>query len=100
MRSHTRRTTKVVIQAVTSSEETQETLALLGILRLGNQQIAQHKVRPLSEVIKSLRAPKPPEPACSWCRKGTRWSGSCDATLYFAVLSSETGSQRRANLAL
>jgi prevent-host-death family protein len=46
---------KAVIQDVVSYEETQETLALLKILALGNQQIAQNKVKPLAEVVQRLR---------------------------------------------
>ena len=46
---------KAVIQDVASYEETQETLALLKILALGNQQVAQGKVRPVAEVVKRLR---------------------------------------------
>ncbi len=49
---------KAVIQDVASYEETQETLALLKILALGNQQIAQGKVEPVSAVVKRLRARK------------------------------------------
>lgn len=47
---------KAVIQDVATYEQTQETLALLKILALGNQQLAQGKVRPLAEVAKRLRA--------------------------------------------
>ncbi len=46
---------KAVIQDVASYEETQETLALLKILALGNQQIAQGKVKPVADVVKRLR---------------------------------------------
>lgn len=53
---------KAVIQDVASYEETQETLALLKILALGNQQITQNKVRPLADAIKRLRAQKTGEP--------------------------------------
>jgi len=49
---------KAVLQDVASYEETQETLALLKMLALGNQQIAQGKVKPLAEVMKRLRARK------------------------------------------
>ena len=49
---------KAVIQDVTSYEETQETLALLKLLALGNQQVAQNQVRPLSEAIARLRSGK------------------------------------------
>ena len=47
---------KAVIQDVATYEQTQETLALLKLLALGNQQIAQGKVKPLAEVAKRLRA--------------------------------------------
>ena len=46
---------RAVIQDVASYEETQETLALLKILALGNQQIAQGKVKPVADVVKRLR---------------------------------------------
>ncbi|HLQ12691.1 MAG TPA: type II toxin-antitoxin system Phd/YefM family antitoxin [Steroidobacteraceae bacterium] len=46
---------KAVIQDVASYEETQETLAFLKILALGNQQVAQGRVKPLAEVVKKLR---------------------------------------------
>jgi prevent-host-death family protein len=46
---------KAVIQDVASYEETQETLALLKVLALGNQQIARGKVKPIAEVVKRLR---------------------------------------------
>ena len=46
---------KAVLQDVASYEETQETLALLKILALGNQDIEAGKTRPLAEVAKRLR---------------------------------------------
>jgi prevent-host-death family protein len=46
---------KAVIQDVASYEETQETLALLKILALGNQQVAQGKVKPVADAVKRLR---------------------------------------------
>ena len=49
---------KAVIQDVASYEETQETLALLKMLALGNQQIAQGKAKPVTEVVKRLRTRK------------------------------------------
>ncbi|MGB6486533.1 MAG: type II toxin-antitoxin system Phd/YefM family antitoxin [Steroidobacteraceae bacterium] len=52
---------KAVIQDVATYEQTQETLALLKILALGNQQAAQGKVRPVAEAVKALRARKPSE---------------------------------------
>ena len=47
---------KAVIQDVASYEQTQETLALLKILALGNQQIGQGRVKPLADVVKRIRA--------------------------------------------
>ncbi len=47
---------KAVIQDVASYEETQETLALLKILALGNQEIAEGKVKPIAEVAARLRS--------------------------------------------
>jgi prevent-host-death family protein len=46
---------KAVIQDVASYEQTQETLALLKILALGNQQVVQGRVKPLADVAKRLR---------------------------------------------
>jgi len=47
---------KAVIQDVVSYEETQETLALLKILALGNQQVAQGRVKALADVSNRIRA--------------------------------------------
>ena len=47
---------KVVIQDIASYEQTQDTLALLKILALGNRQIEEGKVQPASEVFSRLRA--------------------------------------------
>jgi prevent-host-death family protein len=47
---------KAVLQDVASFEQTQETLALLKILALGNQDVAAGKVEPASDVITRLRA--------------------------------------------
>jgi len=44
-----------VIQDVASYERTQETLALLKILALGEQQIKQGKTVPLAEAMRRLR---------------------------------------------
>ena len=52
---------KAVIQDVVSYEETQETLALLKILALGNEPIARNKVKPIAEVVRRLRDPKSAE---------------------------------------
>jgi hypothetical protein len=38
------------------SEETQETLALLKIVALGNQEVAAGKVKPVADVAARLRA--------------------------------------------
>ena len=47
---------KAVLQDVASFEETQETLALLKILALGNQDIEAGKVKSVAEVVARLRA--------------------------------------------
>jgi prevent-host-death family protein len=47
---------KAVLQDVASFEETQDTLALLKILALGNQDIAVGKVKPVADVVARLRA--------------------------------------------
>jgi prevent-host-death family protein len=47
---------KAVIQDVASYEETQETLALLKILALGNQEMEAGKLKPVAEVVARLRA--------------------------------------------
>jgi prevent-host-death family protein len=47
---------KAVIQDVATYEQTQETLALLKILALGNQQVSQGRVKPLADVAKRVRA--------------------------------------------
>lgn len=49
---------KAVLQDVASYEETQETMALLKILALGNKQIEQGKVQPVADVVKRLRGQK------------------------------------------
>lgn len=46
---------KAVLQDIASFEETQETLALLKILALGNQDLATGRVKPVREVISRLR---------------------------------------------
>ena len=46
---------KAVLQDITSYEQTQETLALLKILALGNRQIDEGKVQPAGEAIQRLR---------------------------------------------
>jgi len=47
---------KAVLQDVASYEETQETLALLKILALGNREVEEGRVRPLKEVVEGIRA--------------------------------------------
>jgi prevent-host-death family protein len=47
---------KAVLQDVASFEETQETLALLKILALGNQDVAAGKAKPVADVAARLRA--------------------------------------------
>lgn len=47
---------KAVIQDVASYEETQETLALLRILALGNQQVDKGAVSPIADVVRRLRS--------------------------------------------
>ena len=47
---------RAVIQDVESYEETQETLALLKLLALGNRDIEQGKVSPITEVVDRVRA--------------------------------------------
>jgi prevent-host-death family protein len=47
---------KAVLQDVASFEQTQETLALLKILALGNQDVAAGKVKSASDVVTRLRA--------------------------------------------
>jgi prevent-host-death family protein len=46
---------KAVLQDVASFQETQETLALLKILALGNQDVVAGKVKPLADVVARLR---------------------------------------------
>ena len=49
---------RAVIQDVASYEETQETLALLKILALGNREVEEGKVKPVADVVRRLRARK------------------------------------------
>ena len=49
---------KVVIQDIKSYEQTQETMALLKIIVLGNRQIEKGEVQPAGDVIKGLRKRK------------------------------------------
>jgi prevent-host-death family protein len=47
---------KAILQDVASFEETQETLALLKILALGNSEVAAGKLKPVAGVVARLRA--------------------------------------------
>lgn len=47
---------KAVLQDVASYEETQEVLALLKILALGNQDVEAGRVKPVADVAKRVRA--------------------------------------------
>ena len=49
---------KAVLQDVASFEATQETLALLKVLALGNEEAAAGRVKPIGEVISRLKAKK------------------------------------------
>ncbi len=46
---------KAVLQDLASYEETQEALALLKILALGERQVRQGKVKPIDAAVKRLR---------------------------------------------
>ena len=50
---------KAVLQDVASFEQTQETLALLKILALGNQEAEAGKTKLVAEVVARLRAKHP-----------------------------------------
>ncbi|MEO8316005.1 MAG: type II toxin-antitoxin system Phd/YefM family antitoxin [Pseudomonadota bacterium] len=47
---------KAVLQDVASYEETQETLALLKLLAMGQQDVAEGRLTPLDEALARLRA--------------------------------------------
>ena len=47
---------KAVLQDVASFEENEATLALLKVLALGSQQVAEGKLKPAADVIARLRA--------------------------------------------
>lgn len=47
---------KAIIQDITSYEETQETLALLKLLAMGDRDIEEGQIRPAREVVAELRA--------------------------------------------
>ena len=46
---------KAVLQDVASYEQAQETLALLKVLALGNQDLAAGRVKPVTQVLTRLR---------------------------------------------
>jgi prevent-host-death family protein len=50
---------RAVLQDVASYEETQQTLALLKLLALGQQDIDAGRLKPLTEVVAELRAGSP-----------------------------------------
>ena len=47
---------KAMLQDVATYEQTQETLALLKILALGNQEVDSGRLKPVAEVVARLRA--------------------------------------------
>lgn len=47
---------RAVLQDIASYESTQETLALLKILALGNREIEEGQVKPIADVARRLRA--------------------------------------------
>lgn len=49
---------KAVLQDIASFEQTQETLALLRVLALGEHEIAAGKVKPAAEIVSRLRTKK------------------------------------------
>lgn len=49
---------RAVLQDVASYEATQETLALLKILALGNREVEKGKAKPVADVVRRLRAKK------------------------------------------
>lgn len=51
---------KAVLQDVASYEETQETLALLKILALGQQDVEAGRLKPVADVVARLRAKRSP----------------------------------------
>lgn len=51
---------KAVLQDVVSYEQTQETLALLKVLALGNEEVRAGHVKPVGEVMARLRAKRTP----------------------------------------
>ena len=51
---------KVVVQDIDSYEQTQETVALLKILALGNRQVESGRVRPAVDVVARIRRRQTP----------------------------------------
>jgi hypothetical protein len=51
---------KAVLQDVRSFEETRQTLALLKVLAIGNRDVEQGRVKPVTEVVARLRAKRIP----------------------------------------
>jgi len=49
---------RAVIQDIASYENTQETLALLKILALGNREIEEGQITPVADVVRRLRSKK------------------------------------------
>lgn len=49
---------KAVVQDIASYEATQETMALLRVLALGNRQIEEGRTKPAAQVIARLRGKK------------------------------------------
>lgn len=47
---------KAVLQDIASFEETQETLALLKLLAIGNQEVEAGRTKPFAEAIKTIKA--------------------------------------------
>lgn len=47
---------RAVLQDVASYQETQETLALLKLLALGQRDVAAGRVKPVAEVVKRMRS--------------------------------------------
>jgi len=47
---------KAIVQDIAQYEQTQETMALLKILALGNRQIEEGKTKPAAQVFKRLRS--------------------------------------------
>ena len=72
---------KAVLQDVASYEEAQETLALLKILALGQQDVEAGRVKPVAEVVARLRArravtsPSGATTRRSWSRWASRTTG-------------------------